>query len=439
MAGLGFDAAIMRDAPEGLKKAVGWPAYVVSAAKHLRGRGIRVTITLDDGKPLHRRVRTVVVGNVGKLQGNIPLLPDAKPDDGILDVVVIATRNVVDWARVTGRVVRRADVPDRRMERFTASTSLIEASHTQPRQLDGDVIEDGEAMDIRIEPGALTVRWPPSELGDPGAADPHDELRRHSPPTTRTRCCGTTAGCTWSRTRSSGSATATASATPGRSALQLVLSLIPLGIAFIGLSSTMHAERPGAGAARGAAAHHPGQHRRDRRGDAGAGPAAAGHGGQLALWLGLGVALVALTTSMGQVERGANRIYGIQRDRPALQKYGRAVADGAHRRPAVAARLPDHRRRRHRRRRARPDATTGRTSACTSGRRCASRSASCWRSARSRSSSRRSPRRRQPGWSWVGIGAGVSLVLWIALHLRPLALRRDTAARSGRRTARSPA
>jgi YegS/Rv2252/BmrU family lipid kinase len=157
MAGLGFDAAIMRDAPEGLKKRVGWPAYVVSAAKHLRGRGIRVAITLDDGEKLHRRVRTVVVGNVGKLQGNIPLLPDAEPDDGILDVVVIATRNVVDWARVTGRVVRRAHVPDRRMERFTAQHVLIEASHSQPRQLDGDVIEDGRSMDIRIEPGALKV------------------------------------------------------------------------------------------------------------------------------------------------------------------------------------------------------------------------------------------------------------------------------------------
>ena len=157
MAGLGFDAAIMRDAPEGLKKRVGWPAYVVSAAKHLRGRGIRVAITLDDGEKLHRRVRTVVVGNVGKLQGNIPLLPDARPDDGILDVVVIATRNVVDWARVTGRVVRRAHVPDRRMERFTCQHVLVEASHLQPRQLDGDVIEDSRSMDIRIEPGALKV------------------------------------------------------------------------------------------------------------------------------------------------------------------------------------------------------------------------------------------------------------------------------------------
>lgn len=158
MAGLGFDAAIMRDAPEGLKNKVGWPAYVVSAGKHLRGRGIRVSLTVDDGTPMHRRVRTVVVGNVGKLQGNIPLLPDAEPDDGYLDVVVIAPRNVIDWMRVTGRVVRRAHVPDRRMERFRAKHVLIEASRSQPRQLDGDVIEDGRTMDIRIEPKALRVR-----------------------------------------------------------------------------------------------------------------------------------------------------------------------------------------------------------------------------------------------------------------------------------------
>jgi YegS/Rv2252/BmrU family lipid kinase len=160
MAGIGFDAAIMRDAPEGLKKKVGWPAYVVSATKHLRGRGIPVTVTVDDGEPVQLRVRTVLVGNVGKLQGGIPLLPDAEPDDGVLDVAIIAPRNVLDWARVAGRVVRRADVPDRRMERLRGKHIVIEATRSEPRQLDGDLIEDGRTMDIRVEPGALGVRVP---------------------------------------------------------------------------------------------------------------------------------------------------------------------------------------------------------------------------------------------------------------------------------------
>ena len=47
--------------------------------------------------------------------------------------------------------------------------------------------------------------------------------------------------------------------------------------------------------------------------------------GEVALALGLGFALVSMTTAMAQVERGANRIYGIRRDRKALHKYGRAA------------------------------------------------------------------------------------------------------------------
>ncbi|AXO36957.1 YihY/virulence factor BrkB family protein [Micromonospora chalcea] len=47
--------------------------------------------------------------------------------------------------------------------------------------------------------------------------------------------------------------------------------------------------------------------------------------GELALTLGLLTGLVALTTTMAQIERGANRIYGVERDRPALAKYLRAT------------------------------------------------------------------------------------------------------------------
>jgi YihY family inner membrane protein len=47
--------------------------------------------------------------------------------------------------------------------------------------------------------------------------------------------------------------------------------------------------------------------------------------GQVALTLGLLTAVVALTAAVGQVERGANRIYGVEQDRPTLQKYLRAL------------------------------------------------------------------------------------------------------------------
>ncbi|HWH01767.1 MAG TPA: YhjD/YihY/BrkB family envelope integrity protein [Pilimelia sp.] len=48
--------------------------------------------------------------------------------------------------------------------------------------------------------------------------------------------------------------------------------------------------------------------------------------GEVALVLGLLTGLAALTTAMAQFERGANRIYGVERDRPVGRKYARAAA-----------------------------------------------------------------------------------------------------------------
>ena len=47
--------------------------------------------------------------------------------------------------------------------------------------------------------------------------------------------------------------------------------------------------------------------------------------GGLALVLGLVIAIVSGATAMGQIERGANRIYGVERDRPSVSKYTRAT------------------------------------------------------------------------------------------------------------------
>ncbi|MEV4266293.1 diacylglycerol kinase family protein [Kribbella sp. NPDC049584] len=160
MAGLGLDAAIISDAPPHLKKQIGWTAYLVSAAKNINHPSVRVTLALDDEEPLERRVRTVVVGNVGMLQANIPLLPDARPDDGLLDVVVIAPRRVTQWPIVLWRLMTRTNRTDMYLERFTGRKVEIHAAVDVQRQLDGDPIGPGRYLVCEIEPGALTARVP---------------------------------------------------------------------------------------------------------------------------------------------------------------------------------------------------------------------------------------------------------------------------------------
>ncbi len=195
-------------------------------------------------------------------------------------------------------------------------------------------------------------------------------------------------------------------------ALQLVLSLIPLGIAFVGLSSTVHTERVGRVLREVLLRITPGSTDEVVRTTLQQGQQQAGRGGQLALWLGLAVAMAALTTSMGQIERGANRIYGIRRDRPALQKYGRAVlmACSAGLLSLVGFLIVI------------AGGTVGRVLAREYG--WDDVGLHVWQALRFPVGIllafgsfaiivERAPRRRQPGWSWVGIGAGVAVVLWL--------------------------
>ncbi|WP_432089065.1 YihY/virulence factor BrkB family protein [Streptomyces sp. bgisy095] len=107
-------------------------------------------------------------------------------------------------------------------------------------------------------------------------------------------------------------------------ALQTVLAILPFAIAVIGLSGVLHTEEVGriaellirriSGPSQDVVDDALQASRRH-----------AGNGGALALWFGLLFSISNVTTGMCQVERGANRIYGVERDRPFLHKYVRGL------------------------------------------------------------------------------------------------------------------
>jgi diacylglycerol kinase family enzyme/membrane-associated phospholipid phosphatase len=160
MAGLGLDAAIMAGAPDALKAKIGWTAYVVAGARHLRYPAVRVDISVDGAEPVRRRARTVVIGNVGSLQAGIPLLPDALIDDGQIDVVVIAPRRLFGWVGLALRIFSRGKRVDERLDRYTGKSVVLTTPNATPRQLDGDTVGSGKELRATIEPGLLLVRVP---------------------------------------------------------------------------------------------------------------------------------------------------------------------------------------------------------------------------------------------------------------------------------------
>ena len=168
IAGLGFDAAMVADTDDGLKARVGWIAYFMSGVRHLHGRRLRALVRLDDRPPTALRLRSLLVGNCGRLPGGLTLLPDAVLDDGWLDVAAIDTRGgVAGWAQLFGEVVLqgvgvRAELPAKigRIDHARARRVLVRVSTPEHVQVDGDVIGKARALSARIQAGGLVVRVP---------------------------------------------------------------------------------------------------------------------------------------------------------------------------------------------------------------------------------------------------------------------------------------
>jgi diacylglycerol kinase family enzyme len=176
MAGMGFDAQMLAGTSEKAKRHLGWIAYVAGGLKHLRDRPMRARIVLDGGPPMPRHPRTVIVGNVGRLQGGVRLLSAAQPDDGKLDVAILSPNNLGHWASLAWAVIRRRKrVP--LMETYTAERVEIHSNHRQQRQLDGDLIEPGRSMRIRVRHKALLLCVPQPDA-DPDLAYDADAAAR---------------------------------------------------------------------------------------------------------------------------------------------------------------------------------------------------------------------------------------------------------------------
>jgi diacylglycerol kinase family enzyme len=174
MAGLGLDAKMIKNTNSRLKKAVGWLAYVDGITRSLPElKPVRLSYRLDGGPERSVNVHTIIVGNCGMLPGGLLLMPDAKPDDGILDIAALRPRGPFGWAKVWRKVawengvLRRSalgrriidlskDVRD--VTYLTGKELRMTVERPEEFQLDGD--EFGEAKSVRtwVDPGALTVK-----------------------------------------------------------------------------------------------------------------------------------------------------------------------------------------------------------------------------------------------------------------------------------------
>ncbi len=173
IAGIGMDARIMQRTLPALKKRVGWIAYIEGGFRSLPLKFEKFEVLVDDLAVKSLKSYSILIGNAGWLPGQISMMPDARLDDGKLDVAAIGPRKIWNWvdfvSRVTwqNKVVRPLALGRKWMDQ-TANLKTIEnlggsrirvkPHHPSPLQLDGDVIGDVLEVDFSLKVKGLTLK-----------------------------------------------------------------------------------------------------------------------------------------------------------------------------------------------------------------------------------------------------------------------------------------
>ena len=161
MAGVGFDAAMIRDAGGGAAKArLGRASYLWSGSKNLRSKMFEVRISVDGATWFRGRASCVLFGNVSHLFGGVEVFPEARLDDGKLDVGVVTATGVLDWTRMLTRVAAGSADKSPFARTTQARSVKVKLGRKVRYELDGGDRSKVRSFKVKAKPRAIEVCLP---------------------------------------------------------------------------------------------------------------------------------------------------------------------------------------------------------------------------------------------------------------------------------------
>ncbi|MDP3950492.1 diacylglycerol kinase family protein [Microbacterium sp.] len=169
MVGFGIDAQMLVETDDDLKDRAGWLAYVEAMGRAMAGTEMTgITLALDGGGAQEVRGHTLLIGNCGMVQGGVRLLPDAKLDDGLLDLLLVSADGALQWLDTVRSVVwdngiRRlltrdeTAVSTESTRHLTAERVRVELEQPLAFEIDGEEVGEVSSFDVHVQAGGLRV------------------------------------------------------------------------------------------------------------------------------------------------------------------------------------------------------------------------------------------------------------------------------------------
>ncbi|MGP3957723.1 YegS/Rv2252/BmrU family lipid kinase [Nonomuraea sp. 3N208] len=151
----GFDSRVNERANR-LTWPPGMARYLVATLEELRSfRPIPFRVTFDDDEVVEQEAMLVAVANTCSYGAGMQVCPDARPDDGLLDVVMVGAISKGKFLRVFPSVYRGTHVGHR-------AVSVRRVRRVRLEALDVVAYADGERIgpvpvECEVRPGALRV------------------------------------------------------------------------------------------------------------------------------------------------------------------------------------------------------------------------------------------------------------------------------------------
>lgn len=155
--GVGFDAQVAA----AMYRRMGWQAgragYLLTTLLELRRFGNRpIQLRLDDDPPERLRVLLVAIANGAFYGGGMRIAPEARLDDGLLDLCVVGDVSRVTAIRQLPNLYRGTHVAHPSVSMRTARSIAIEGDGSSSVHLDGEPF-GSLPLHVTVEPAAVTV------------------------------------------------------------------------------------------------------------------------------------------------------------------------------------------------------------------------------------------------------------------------------------------
>ena len=155
VSGVGFDAHVAHKFSKNGKR--GSIPYVKIAATEFQQYKTQAYKIVADGKPMFRNAFMISLANSTQFGNNALISPEAKIDDGLVDICILSEFPKVEAPALAARLFNRTMHKSNFLEIVRAKSVQIDTNHPIICHIDGEPVVFDDMLNIEVQPASLSI------------------------------------------------------------------------------------------------------------------------------------------------------------------------------------------------------------------------------------------------------------------------------------------